>query len=266
MKSSNSVFLRWGSWFLTALVFGTACWFLSQWQFSRAAEVDAYNNLVQKNYDTAPVDLANLFSVDQVWDKKLEFRQVIVSGHYLPETALLIRNRPLNGNPGFLQLVCFETDVKKNIWVERGWLPTGNAQDNPDDIPAIDSSQRTLVLHLRSSEEISDKSAPAGQLANLNIPLASKDLDQANTYTSIYGRLASEVPALEQGTSLGKPELNPGNHFSYALQWIVFGLMAFGAVAWNISQDRRRRAGLPARKLRILNQDKDAEIEDQLVP
>jgi hypothetical protein len=49
------------------------------------------------------------------------------------------------------------------------------------------------------------------------------------------------------------------------MQWILFGLMAIGAVFWTISQERRRKQGLAPRKLKILNRDKDAEVEDKIL-
>jgi cytochrome oxidase assembly protein ShyY1 len=77
--------------------------------------------------------------------------------------------------------------------------------------------------------------------------------------------LASESDPQPRGLDLGKPVLSEGNHLSYAMQWILFGLMAFGAVFWNISQDRRRMKGLEPRKLKSLNRDRDAEIEDEIL-
>ena len=84
-------------------------------------------------------------------------------------------------------------------------------------------------------------------------------------YLQSYGRLVSETPSLARGADLGEPDLTEGNHLSYAFQWLAFALMAFGAVFWNINQDRRRRAGLEGRKLKMLTRDKDAEVEDQLL-
>jgi cytochrome oxidase assembly protein ShyY1 len=86
-----------------------------------------------------------------------------------------------------------------------------------------------------------------------------------NVYTQSYGRLVTEYPELPTGQKLAKPELSEGNHLSYAMQWILFGLMAIGAVFWTISQERRRKQGLPPRKLKILNRDKDAEVEDKIL-
>jgi cytochrome oxidase assembly protein ShyY1 len=61
------------------------------------------------------------------------------------------------------------------------------------------------------------------------------------------------------------PELNEGNHLSYAMQWILFALMALGALYWTIAQDRRRVAGLEPRRIKLLTKDSDAEAEDELL-
>ena len=77
--------------------------------------------------------------------------------------------------------------------------------------------------------------------------------------------MISESPELPKGEPIGKPELSEGNHLSYAMQWILFGLMALGAVIWTLSQERRRKQGLPPRRIRMLNRDKDGEVEDELL-
>jgi cytochrome oxidase assembly protein ShyY1 len=261
----NSKTYRWGSWILTGLIFATACLLLSQWQFARADQVHKNNLLVAKNYDAVPVPIEALIKPTDSWNPDLEYRVVSVSGNYLPKTTLLVRNRPLDGNPGFLQLVCFKTDSGNYLWIERGWLASGAKKELPDSIPQVDGKSRKLVLHLRKGEKDNGLSAPIGQLSNINLLLAGKDLPVTKTYLQAYARLKTETPELSRGLALGKPELSEGNHLSYAFQWIIFGLMALGAVGWNISQDRRIRAGQPIRKLKILNRDKDAEIEDQIL-
>lgn len=261
-KSSKGLsFIRWG---LLVVAFVTACWYLSQWQFDRQAEVVAQNKLIEANYNAETKPIADVIKPQQDWDSYLEFRSVTVSGQYLPEQSYLVRNRPLNAYPGFLQLVAFRTDSGTVIWVERGWLPTGSVSDTPDEIPLVNGQSRTLQLRLRAVEPELDRTAPAGQLSSIYLGKISLYVD-GDVYTQAYGRLVSESPALPTGEKIAKPSLSEGNHLSYALQWILFGLMAIGAVVWTLSQERRRKAGLPPRKLRILNSDKDAEVEDQLL-
>lgn len=257
----SSTVIRWG---LLFVAFITACWFLSQWQFDRQAEVVSKNKLIEANYNAESMNIADVLKPNQLWDSNLEYRSVSVNGQYLPEQSFLVRNRPLNAYPGFLQLVAFRTDSGSVIWVERGWLPTGSVSDTPDDIPPVDAQARTLQLRLRPAEPQLDRTAPAGQLSSIYLGKISLYVD-GDVYTQAYGRLVSESPALPTGEKIAKPNLSEGNHLSYALQWILFGLMAIGAVLWTLSQERRRKAGLPPRKLRILNRDKDAEVEDKLL-
>ncbi|MFM8927908.1 MAG: SURF1 family protein [Rhodoluna sp.] len=263
MKNSGSV-KRYASWFFLGAIFALGCWFLSQWQFSRQAEVSAANQLINRNYDQPAVSLTSLLTPAKQWDKNLEFRLVSVTGRYIPSSSLLVRNRPYDGQPGFLQLVAFRTDSGSAIWVERGWYPTGNNQDAPDWVAKVDANQRSLLLRLRHTENPDSREAPTGQLQNIDLVKASATLG-GSAYRQAYGRLVEESTTLQRGVDLGRPQLSEGNHLSYALQWILFALMAIGAVLWNISQDRRRIAGLPPRKLKILSRDRDAEVEDEIL-
>jgi len=264
-KTSSSSIRSWFSWGILVVLFSTACWFLSQWQFSRQEEVHAANQRISANYDSEPVALEELLTSTQNWDKALEFRPAVVSGAYLPEQNFLIRNRPYDAYPGFLQLVAFETDGGSIFWVERGWLPTGSKSDSPDSIPSVDDNHRQITVRLRTAEPKLDRSAPQGQLPSIDLVAASAGLESNSIYTQAYGRLVREEPKLETGRAMAKPDLSDGNHLSYAFQWILFGVMALGAVIWTLYQERRRKKGLPPRKLKSLNRDKDAEAEDQIL-
>ena len=264
-KTKSNSFRSWLSWGLLVTLFSISCWFLSQWQFSRQEEVHQANVRISANYDTQPVALEELLNPVQVWDKALEYRPVSISGSYLPDQQFLIRNRPYDANPGFLQLIAFATDGGSVIWIERGWLPTGSKSDNPDTIPAVDDTHRQITVRLRPAEPKLNRTAPKGQLPSIDLQAASTGLQSSPIYTQAYGRLVSEEPKLQQGLAIAKPDLSDGNHLSYAFQWILFGLMAIGAVFWTLSQERRRKKGLAPRKLKSLNRDKDAEVEDQIL-
>ena len=264
MTQSNRT-ASWLKWAVLVIAFTTACWFLSQWQFDRQAEVVGKNQLIEANYNAEPKPLEEILAPAQNWDSTLEFRSATVTGSYIPEASYIVRNRPFNAYPGFLQLIAFETSQGSVIWIERGWLPTGSTDDTPDLIPAVSEEVRTLEIRLRPAEPDLDRTAPEGQLSSIYLEEASLKLSKENVYTQAYGRLKFETPEAPRGQAIPKPILSEGNHLSYALQWILFGLMAIGAVLWTLSQERRRKAGLPPRRLRILNRDKDAEVEDKLL-
>jgi cytochrome oxidase assembly protein ShyY1 len=274
-KGKNSSRLkRYVTWVALVAVFSIACWFLSQWQFARRAQVVASNNLVINNYDQKPAPFSSIVTNFDSFEPKLEWRPVSVHGKYLSNASWLVRNRPMDGNPGFLQLAAFRTDTGEILYIDRGWLPTGDLQDRPDHVPAVPLGAETLVGRLRAAEPKLDRTAPEGELPSIDTRQATSELpSQVSSrlvYTAGYLRLTSENPQADRGTELPKPELDEGNHLSYAFQWLLFALMAIGAVLWAIKQERLaldidagRKTKPPARRK---VGDDDNEAEDLLMP
>jgi cytochrome oxidase assembly protein ShyY1 len=258
---------RWGGWLALVIVFAIATSALAWWQFDRRDQKVAAIDLVIANYDAPAIPLGDLeWRVTAEGVALDEWRQVIVTGQYLPELTTLARNRPLNGQPGFLQLVPFQLSTGEVLIVERGWLPTGSRQDSPDFMPTPDATPRELVLHLRPSERDFQREPVPGQIASIHLETL-RDRFSLPVITDYYGRLVTEVPAsAEFPFQMPRPSLNEGNHLSYALQWVLFGLMAFWAFFWAYRQDRQQQlvaAGLAQPKVRRRTQaDVDAEAED----
>lgn len=255
---------RWAPWFALVVVFSIATSLLSWWQFSRREERVERINQVQANYDQAVAPYESLNFESHLSD--LEWRPVSVSGRYLPESAVVVRNRPLSGRAGFLQLIPFELEDGRILAVERGWIPAGNPITSPAENPLPDGEPRNLVLRIRAAEPSLGRGVVAGQLASIT-PAELTGLDQDSLITSHYGRLVLESPPSNQlPMAMPKPSLDEGNHLSYALQWVLFGLMAFAAFIWAIRNERRlqlEEAGLVPKRVKRKNQAAlDAEIED----
>lgn len=265
----KSSWRRWLTWLILATIFAVACVFLSNWQFNRRAEAVARINLIAVNYDQAPVALESL--VGKGYSPADEWRPVSIVGRYLNESVFLVRNRPNNGNPGFIELVPFLTQAGQIIAVDRGWLPTGNKQDSPDLIPAPLGGQQTIIARLRTAEPDLNRDAPKGQLPTINPKLMSLQLsDKSRTVEKdFYVRMRSESnEAAQAPDQLGKPSLDEGNHLSYAIQWIVFGIMAFFALGWAIRQELIARrvatqAGYAPKRRKKVGDD-DKAYEDSL--
>jgi cytochrome oxidase assembly protein ShyY1 len=92
---------------------------------------------------------------------------------------------------------------------------------------------------------------------------------EKNVADQLYLRMSAEsTKVTSYPAQMAKPKLDEGNHLSYAIQWIVFGLMAFAALIWAIQQERLalRAATDPnfVRKARKKIGDEDKAYEDAL--
>ncbi len=237
---------RWGGYLALVVVFAVACGLLSWWQWARRAEAVAEIDRVAINYDATPVPVAEALPALDAWAEDDEWLPVRLSGRYLVDQQLLVRNRPYNGASGFEVLVPFELDDGRVFVVDRGWVPVGSSIEAPDAVPAPPDGDITVVARLKPGEPtLLGRTAPEGQLATIHLPSVA-DLVGDQTYVGAYGLLASEdpAPATRPAPAL-KPEADEGPHLSYALQWIAFGVLAFVALVWAFRRERRI-AALPA--------------------
>jgi cytochrome oxidase assembly protein ShyY1 len=85
-------------------------------------------------------------------------------------------------------------------------------------------------------------------------------------FKKLYVRMSSESDAVvENPKQLARPEIGEGNHLSYALQWILFALMAAAALIWGIKKEREAMASSVRVSRRKNFGQVDAEIEDSLL-
>lgn len=278
---------RWAIYIALAVVFAIACAFLSQWQFSRNEERAGQLALVAANYDADPVPLAEVIPPDGTLDPQDEWRPVILTGRYLAEDQLLVRNRPHGGTAAFEVLVPFQLDDGRVVLVDRGWVPPGEDQPEPDTVPAAPSGDTTVVVRLRPGEPVpaSGRSAPDGQVPTINPGLVADTISPdagAALERSAYGVMVTEDPApASVPHALEKPSDDPGPHLSYAIQWILFAAMGFIFIGYVIRTERRHRredaaeavteagtatdaAARPAAASRR-RRDRDADDEDALL-
>jgi cytochrome oxidase assembly protein ShyY1 len=238
---------RWAIYIAPAVVFAIACAFLSNWQFSRNEERSHQLALVAQNYDADPVPLAQAIPAGGELDPQDEWRPVTLTGEYLVDDLLLARNRPHGGTAAFEVLVPFRLDDGRVLLVDRGWVPPGDDQPEPDTEPAPPSGEATVVVRLRPGEALpqSGRSAPEGQVPTINLGLVadtiSPDAGEA-LERSAYGVMVTEDPApATRPTALEAPSDDPGPHLSYAIQWIMFAIMGFIFIGYVIRTERKHR-------------------------
>lgn len=263
-------YARWGVYLLIAAAFAVGCVFLSNWQFdrneSRAAEIE----LVEQNYDADPVPLADLIGADGALDADDEWHPVVLRGEYLADEQVLVRNRPHGGTSAFEVLVPFLDDDGRILIVDRGWVAPGEGSE-PDAVPAVPSGEVEVVVRLRTGEQLpsSGRSAPEGQVPTIHLPTIAAGVD-GDVIVSAYGRLVSEDPAPETVPGgFDAPTDDPGPHLSYAIQWILFGIMGFVFIFYmirtEVQKHREEAEGRPAPVKRPRRRDRDADAEDELL-
>ncbi len=260
---------RWAPWLSLVVVFAIATTLLSWWQFARREERVEKINQVIENYESKPIELGAVSWLEVGNGLRAdEWRPVTLSGNYLPELAILVRNRPLNGSPGFLQLVPFRTVDGEVLVIERGWLPAGSDIKEPQTNPLPSSEAVELMVRLRQGEADSGKRSVTGRLDTIDLVEYAQLHPELNLETRFYGRLSNETPGSDEAPiPQPRPSLDEGNHLSYALQWLLFGIMAFGAFFWAYRNDKRTQLEeqglIPKRKQKRTQASDDAAFEDQ---
>ncbi|MFS0704220.1 SURF1 family protein [Cellulomonas sp. 179-A 9B4 NHS] len=286
-----------------AVAVAVVCTLLGRWQWYRHVHRAEAIAVVEANYAAAPVDLADVVAApdaplpaDDTW------RAVTVSGRYLTDATVLLRNRPVNGTPAYHALVPLlvtdaapdgfgaPVDAGRVLVVDRGWVPTGDDGSVGVDVPAPPAGDVRVTVRLRPGEATSDRDAPAGQvqaIAPEQVLAAGGDAVPADAVPyAAYGALVEELPAAAEALGpLAAPSTDPGSHLSYAFQWWVFALG--GLVAFSVAARREWRDGaatpgaapgasptgtdpaasVPTRRRRAPGRDEldeDAEIDAQL--
>ncbi|MBO1269048.1 SURF1 family cytochrome oxidase biogenesis protein [Arthrobacter cavernae] len=234
---------KWLGYFVLALIFATACVFLGRWQMDRRAETLAEINRVVSNYSATPVPFADIKEQFATLDPEREWTQVELRGHYDVDGQRVVRNRPLNGQPGYDVVVPFRLATGEAVVIDRGWLPIGNnTPGHPDVVPAPPVGEVTVVARLKPSEPKLDRGAVDGQLASIDLPGFASELDYP-LQTGAYGQLASESPAVQpMPVAFPKPATEEGTHLSYSLQWFAFGVLMFIGFGYAARQQARNAA------------------------
>ncbi|HEY8317480.1 MAG TPA: SURF1 family protein [Amnibacterium sp.] len=266
---------RWRRPLALAIAFAIGCGLLSWWQFARRTETAQANALVVANYDAAPRPLGDVLHGLTSYRPGQQWRQVTATGVYLVQDQLLVRDRQLGGNPGFEVLTPLRLDDGRVFVVDRGFLNVGTKQDRPDQIPSPQTGRVTVTARLQANEHaIPGRSAPAGEIPSIDLDAVAKEVG-APTYTGAYGLMVSEdPPAGIKPAQLAPPSFgdDEGTHLSYAIQWILFALLAFFGLGWSVRRSLRDagdpdvlEADLRAEARRSRRAPSDEAAEDSLL-
>lgn len=240
---------RWLGLFAFLVVFALLCGLLARWQWQRRDERLSTNHRIESNYHRDPVTLGSLLPVGQPYSESVTWRPVELTGRYLTEATLLLRNRPYDYDnssfysaTGYDVLVPFQLgpeagpDAGRVLLVDRGWVETGPDGGRPRSVPQPAPGESRIVVRLQPEERRDATPTADGQVywirpAQLTGLLGERSpaITEQNLVPDAYGQLVGEQPAATTTPRpFPEPLLDEGPHLSYSVQWVLFAVLAFG--------------------------------------
>ncbi len=252
---------RWLGYLALTVAFAVVASLFGMWQWDRRGQAVAAIEKVENNFDRAPVAVETLVTSGSLDVDEFEWVPVALEGRYLPEEQVLVRTRPRAGAVGFEVLVPFVSE-SLTVIVNRGWVPTGDFQDYPDQVPEAPAGEVALVARIKPSEPLlRGRGAPEGQIASIHLATLQETLP-VTIREDFYLALGEEAPRpANTPLPMLRPELDEGPHLSYTFQWYLFAVMAFGGLWYMLRQELRVHRGEDVSR----KSTKDDEEEDALL-
>ncbi|AEA24922.1 hypothetical protein Psed_2721 [Pseudonocardia dioxanivorans CB1190] len=233
----------WIALVVAVVAFAVACYvYLAPWQFGREAERDSQQKDIDIAATIAPQPFSTLVPQDAV-DPSLQWRQVTVTGTFVPEAEAVVRLRVVDGKPAFEVMTPLRTTDGRVVVIDRGSVEAADGQVVPS-FPAAPGGEVTVVGRLRT-DEIDPKDRPAfTQDGHLQVYSAnSQTVARASGLAAVAGYVAEQSGpgtlrplAIEPDTGAA-----PFSNFSYALQWLTFGAIALIALGYFIRLELLQR-------------------------
>jgi surfeit locus 1 family protein len=238
---------RWLVGHVIVLVAAVVMVSLGSWQLSRLDEVRSINTAVAERFDRAPVPFSEIAGTDPATAGELEFRQVTVTGTYLPDEEVLHRNRDHQGQGGFHVITPLVTAAGPTVLVRRGWVPY--AMDTPPVTEAAPPGGEVTVtgwLEASTPQPSFGATDPAeGRLERVfNTDVERLDDQVTGEVFPMLVQLQDQTPGQPGDLPIATdpPDLDEGNHLSYALQWFSFAAIAVIGYAFFLRRRLQDRA------------------------
>lgn len=250
-------------WVLTAVVAIAFSYLaftvLAPWQLGKNTATQHRNQQLEHSFELAPVDVNELMPKGRGFVEGNEWRRVTATGSFLPDTRVLLRNRPVNGAPAVQVIDIFAANNGEHYVVNRGFVrPTDSG--TPDVEPAPTGTVTISAFTRRN--EIPAETAPIPgappQIYGINTKEISKLVD--TEINPDWLQLSDKSDAVIEAIPL--PTLESGPYLSYGIQWIFFGALVPLAVIWFIRAEIIERKRDRAEQEEMAKNLRDAEAAE----
>lgn len=225
---------------LLALLILVGCVVAGNWQFERGMDRRAENAIIKGNITLPAIPFEQSSSIaprERLW------RQFLISGQFLSEHEILMRNRYHLERYGFGVATLFRLSDGRQVWIDRGWVSAGASATTPPEVMPVPSSPLRLLVRYRADAldakiqgSFFATGADQSELKRWNEEAA---VESEEFYFDLIG--GDFVPEIATMT----PNVSDGPHIAYAIQWWFFGLLAlFGRFL--IAREEAKENGLDA--------------------
>ena len=230
--------------------------FLGLWQLERMNERQARNALLAERLGLEPQPLSNLLSefrtdLPPADPASVAYRTAQVRGRYdASEEVLLRTTENYAGQAGYYLLTPLVLTDGRALLIERGWVPFDD-----DEPPISGATPPPGEVDLSGTLQL-ERPPPSGPLAGLaprdppgeldiTAHIDTARLSEQTPYEllPVYLQLREQTPAQESKLPLPliPPELTPGPHLGYAIQWFAFtfiGVVGYGFILQRVVKSR----------------------------
>lgn len=243
--TGGRVWLRWLVLAIFVVTLAVAFVNLGRWQLDRLDQRRARNDSVTSHENSSVADFSSIYN--RTITEADQWQRVAVRGTFDPDRQFLVRYRSSGQASGYEVITPLHTTTGAWVLVDRGFGNKRADEDYPAALPAPPAGEAVIVGYVRRDEQGSPEAMTPVQPANTIRLVNSAALSASLPYPVVNGYLSViEISPAQAGdlVPVTPPELNEGNHFSYALQWFTFAGMAGVGLIVLIRSDVRSKKQL----------------------
>lgn len=201
-----------GLWLLALLVFSGSL-IAANWQYQRHLTKKEFSESVNQRLASSPRAITDTLMIE-TW-------QPVSFAVTLGAESKLIRKRPLDGRNGLWLVNSAIHESGFRVPVLLGWLPASAGANVELEIPNLPQQKFQAIGVVRDFEALEEAvDLPKNQILTVNPTEISSDVPYFVQLTSPNMLLTPEF------RSVPVPSISQGPHFFYAIQWLVFGVIA----------------------------------------
>jgi cytochrome oxidase assembly protein ShyY1 len=220
---------RWLLRVLAGIVLVIAFVRLGIWQLDRNEERAERNAVIEANSRRDPVPVDELLRPSEPVESDRVWTPVRATGVYDVEHEVVVRLRPLDGQPGVHVVTPLVTASGSALLVDRGFVPHEDSPTTSPAVPEPPSGEVAVVGRIRASEE---GRGTGGDPTDGAIRYIDVDELAATLPYGLYGAwvevIDEQPPPAAAPVRPPAPALDAGPHLSYAVQWFLFACIGIG--------------------------------------